>query len=232
MTIFFKRGYKVSEMIKLDDIELNAISLAPVWRGQTAVCIGGGASLTKEQVEAVKGCRVIAVNDAYKLAPWADILYACDYKWWGWHGGCPDFKGYKLQHYHESRLNNMGVAPPYPGIDAILSNGKEGFEGRLDRIRNGGNSGYQALHIAMHLGASKIILIGYDMGVHCEKSHWFGEHPGQNASDNNQKYEDWLLQFPALREAAEKRGQKIINSTIKTRLKCFDMMPLCEALAL
>ena len=230
--IYHKEERKVSSKITLEEITLNAITLFPAWRGQTAVCIAGGASLTKEQVDAAiaDNCRIIAINDAYKLAPDADILYACDFKWWEWHKGCPDFKGYKLQHYPEARLNNMSIALPYPDIDAFLSSGNGGFEERMDRQRHGGNSGYQALHIAMQLGASKIILIGYDMGVNSDKTHWFGEHPGQSPNANNQKYENWIQEFPALKEAADKRGQRIINATIKTRLKCFEQMTIEEAL--
>jgi len=28
---------------------------------------------------------VLAINDAYRLAPWADWLYACDDRWWRFH---------------------------------------------------------------------------------------------------------------------------------------------------
>mgnify|MGYP001617909464 CR=1 FL=1 len=54
------------------------------WRGQTAAILGGGPSLTLGQCETVRvaGCRVIAVNNAYELAPWADILYFADRHWW------------------------------------------------------------------------------------------------------------------------------------------------------
>jgi hypothetical protein len=61
------------------------------WRGATAVCIGNGPSLTQAQVDFTRGARdangrvrVIAINDAFKLAPWADVLYFCDDKWWQW----------------------------------------------------------------------------------------------------------------------------------------------------
>jgi hypothetical protein len=41
------------------------------------VCVASGHSLTKEDVEYCKGkAKVYIVNDGYKLAPWADLLYA------------------------------------------------------------------------------------------------------------------------------------------------------------
>ena len=98
-----------------------SITILPLWRNQTVVCIASGPSLTQDQVDQVKGLNTIAINDAYKLAPWANILYACDYQWWDWHKGVPDFKGYKLQHAIGGE--NKGHSPiikPYPGIDIIL----------------------------------------------------------------------------------------------------------------
>jgi hypothetical protein len=61
-------------------------SVQRVWEGQTVVCIGGGPSLTLEQIEAIpEGCPVIAINDAYLWAPSADVCYFADSRWWEWH---------------------------------------------------------------------------------------------------------------------------------------------------
>jgi len=57
-----------------------------MWIDETVVIIGGGPSLTMDQLEYVKGrAKTIGINDAYLIAPWIDILYACDLKWWNWH---------------------------------------------------------------------------------------------------------------------------------------------------
>jgi hypothetical protein len=61
------------------------------WEGKTVVCIAGGPSLTKEQLELVRAARerdavrVIVINDAYLIAPWADVLYFADARWAKWH---------------------------------------------------------------------------------------------------------------------------------------------------
>lgn len=39
-------------------------------------------------------CKVIAVSDSYKLAPWADVLVSSDAAWWRHHN--PEFAGRKL----------------------------------------------------------------------------------------------------------------------------------------
>jgi hypothetical protein len=185
----------------------------------------GGASLTQEQIDNYKDCKAIAVNNSYQLAPWADILYACDTQWWEWHKSCPDFKGWKITHEQTKRWEKIeqGInvpRPPYPGIDIIVSNGAEGFSNRQDRIRHGGNGGYQALHIAMLLGAKTIYLLGYDMHARGDKSHWHGEHPTGRQRDG--RYIEWIRKFDALAVAAKERGQHIVNCTPDSALKCFE----------
>ena len=42
-----------------------------------------GPSLSQSDIDYVRGkCKVIAVSDAYKLAPWCDYLVSADYAWW------------------------------------------------------------------------------------------------------------------------------------------------------
>ena len=68
-----------------------------LWPDATVVCIGSGPSLTAEDVDYCRGrAKVIAINNAYQLAPWSDVLYACDGAWWDWHQGAPDFGGIKV----------------------------------------------------------------------------------------------------------------------------------------
>ena len=68
-----------------------------MWKGQTLAILGGGPSLTAEQVELVRrsGWRCIAINDTYRLAPWADVHYFCDLRFWGWHHEAPEFKAFE-----------------------------------------------------------------------------------------------------------------------------------------
>ena len=52
------------------------------WPGSTIVCIASGPSLTLGDVEACAGSAVLTVNDGYRFAPWADVLFSADVKWW------------------------------------------------------------------------------------------------------------------------------------------------------
>lgn len=54
----------------------------PMWKGQFAFVIGGGPSVKPEHVEMIKGHKVVVINSSYEIAPWADILFFGDTRWW------------------------------------------------------------------------------------------------------------------------------------------------------
>ena len=69
-------------------------SLCP---GGTVVCLGGGPSLHADDVAYCRGkATVIAINDSWRLAPWADALIASDAAWWQHYRGVPAYAGLKF----------------------------------------------------------------------------------------------------------------------------------------
>lgn len=202
-----------------------------LWPGETFVCLGSGPSLTAVDVNYCRDkARVIAVNDAYKLALWADVLYACDHKWWGWAS-----KNYKGQHPHfkacvaHTTGHKYGLKP-YPGVRLLRGN-EPGTEYGLSldprALRTGFNSGYQAINLAVHLGAARIVLLGYDMRVdHRKRSrdHFFGQHPDHSIPP----VQACLTAFKTLIKPLAEAGVEIVNCTPDSALKCFPMRPLVE----
>lgn len=192
-----------------------------IWPGETFVILGGGPSLTLADVEAVRGrARVIAVNDAYRLAPWADVLYACDAKWWTWHNGVPTFAGLKFA--------LEAPAGDWLGVEVLRNTGYSGLETARDGLKTGRNSGYQAINLAVHLGAARIVLLGFDMGLDVDgRSHWFGEHPEPMASP----YDQMIELFRTLPEPLKAAGVEIVNCSRRTRLDAFRIADLETVLA-
>lgn len=95
-------------------------------------------------------------------------------------------------------------------------------------VHHGRNSGYQALNLAYHLGASKIVLIGYDMQTDGAKVHWHGDHP--KGLQNARTIDRWAGYFPALAADLEQEGVEVVNCTIKTALDCFPRADLRDVL--
>lgn len=203
-----------------------------LWPGETAVILGGGPSLTEAQVRHARasGARIIAINDAWRLAWGADVLYFCDDKWWEWH--------------HKKLAGWPGIivrlhAPKHdfgdPRIKVLRRIGKEGMappEVR-DGICHGQDSGYQAINLAVLLGARRIVLLGIDMHAPLvngrPKLHWFGDHPGGTAPG---VFASMLVNYPRLADELKKRGIEVVNCAPGSKLTVFPMMKLEDALPL
>lgn len=201
----------------------------PYWQDKTAVIVGGGPSLSLAQIRHIAkarlgtkgGVRVIAVNDSIFVAWFADWLHACDAQWWRWNiQSAFSFQGVKT--------STENTVPP-AWVDGYLkSTGISGFDEDPSCVRNGGNSGYQAMHIAMHAGVKKIILVGFDMQRgRSEESHWFGEHPDKIKN----RYADQMIPyFPTLVPALQERGIDVFNATPGSALTTFPFRELSEVL--
>jgi hypothetical protein len=178
---------------------------------QTTICIASGPSLTAEDVEYCKGKgRVYIVSDVYKLAPWADALYSCDYEWWKYHQGVPEFTGQKY-------TINVKAAEEFK-INKVCTLEKEPWSKEQNRIVTGGNSGFQCMNLADIHGAERIILLGYDMQFgENRKRHFFGEHP--KALNRNSNYKGWVENF---KKAAPHIKAKVINCSRNTAIDCFE----------
>jgi hypothetical protein len=196
-------------------------SIPKLWPGSTIVCVGTGPSLTQGDLASVKGrARVIAINDAVRWAPWADVLYACDGKWVNQFHGMPKFAGLKY-----SLTVNL---KHWPTWTRLRNDGALGLCLEPSGLRTGHNSGYQAINLAVHLGARRILLLGYDMMRHSGKSHFFGEHPpGWTPSP----YPQFLRAFASLPQPlAQLGGVQVINCSRVTALKVFPQQSLEDAL--
>jgi hypothetical protein len=192
----------------------NYWSVPPLWPGATVGIIAGGPSLTQEQVDKLKGLKVIAINNAYLLAPWADVLYGCDKKWWKWHPAALEFQGIKV----------TMMEPVHESIYQIRNGGTPGLCLKPDGLATGRNGGYQAINLAYHLGAKIVILIGYDMkpGLKGEV-HWHEEHPTATPKSILPR---WVKHYSSIVEPLKEQGVRVINCTPGSALKCFEQMDL------
>lgn len=114
------------------------------------------------------------------------------------------------------------------GLYWIRHSQTQGFCAERDSISGGGNSGYQAVHLAATFGASKIVLLGFDMQRTGSRSHSHGDHlkPLRNGSN----FKLFMERFVPLARDLKARGVQVVNSSRSTALRCFPLVPLEEAL--
>jgi hypothetical protein len=192
------------------------------WEGRCVIVAATGPSLTPEIAELCRGDLIIAVNDAYRLLPFADALYACDRKWWDVHENCRGFAGEKWSSHDDKGNDKRAQAAKY-GLRLIAGTGKKGFSLDPDNIHYGGNSGFQAVNLAILWGAARIVLVGFDMRFVGDRAHFFGSHP--KPLTNNTSYAGFIRHFEAALPSLPK-GVEIVNATKDSALKCFPFVSL------
>lgn len=167
--------------------------------------------------------RVVVVNDAYRLIEHADILYACDARWWEVHAGAVRFTGERWT-THEDGVQHTnskeGVAERY-GLNCVRGHDGNEFSTDPAVIAYGSNSGFQAVNLALLKGATRVVLVGFDMRRVNGRAHFFGEHPAPLISKED--YGDFVAPF---RIAARSCRVPIVNATPGSALNCFPMVDL------
>jgi hypothetical protein len=106
--------------------------------------------------------------------------------------------------------------------DYLRNTGIEGFNPDPDALRTGMNGGYQALHLVAHLGAKRVILVGFDN----QGPHWFGEHPQPVQKSMPPAYGLRLGFFRALGVILAGRGIEIVNASAHSALDAFQQVDL------
>jgi hypothetical protein len=193
------------------------------WTGETCAVLGCGPSLSREVCERLRGrCRLIAVNNAGidtidsttgalepALAPWADVLYASDAKWWrAYRERAMAFAGLKI-----SRVNGLNWAD----LHTLSISTRQPFDARPTHLANASNSGTEAIHVAAHFGAARILLFGFDMREVGKRRHYFGSHPPPLNSQG--RFAKWIGATQRLAAALARQGQLVINCTPGSALR-------------
>lgn len=198
-----------------------------LWPGDTVVILGGGSSLTPADVEFCRGkARVIAIKEAHSLAPWADVLYAADAKFWSFYEGVPSFTGPKYSIEQDPGQPATDWSR-WPDVQVLRNAGPFGLELDPTALRSGCNSGYQAVNLAYHLaGPTKIVLLGFDMWTAPDgRQNWFGYHPLHTPSP----YPVFLHAFQTIAQPLKDAGVEVINASRFTVMNTFPRVDLEEA---
>lgn len=226
-------------------------AVTPAWAGKAAVCIATGPSLTEAQLQLVRAARaadqvrVITVNDAYLVAPFADVLYYADEKWRQWHMGGVErawpwrrfsaaevqaaFAAFRGQRCSVMRRTNKKGAVVDGRIHAdteyLRIVASDGLSLEPAGLAGGMNSGHQALNIAVLSGANPVLLLGYD-ARRGKATHAFGEHPDKTQPPYGGMRRAMNSTQPALR----KLGVRVLNCTPGSAIECFERRSLEEGI--
>lgn len=183
------------------------------WKGRNVAVLATGPSLTVEDCEAVRdaGFLTIGVNSAWKFAPWIDVLYAGDNRYWKAFYKEIDAAGIKAKRYSRSSNAEKAVGAKYVKT----------------RMKGDYNSGQLAIEMAVNAGAELIVMLGFDAsvenGVHCHGSH------GKTPDPNPARCKRWLGQFERIPKFYP--NANIVNCSRQTAIECFPRDTLENVLA-
>lgn len=182
------------------------------WAGETIACIASAPSLTAEDAALVgaSGLKTIAVNNAWKVARFATAIYAGDFEWWREYGASIDIPA-------ERWTCSQRAYGRYRGMN-------------MHHAVGGYNSGLRAIQLAAHLGAARIILLGYDCQLTGGRLHYDGGHPEGMKNPDLLRIKTWRVQFIRLAGTLKRERIECINASRESALQCFPRMSLEEAL--
>lgn len=200
-------------------------SVPKLWNDETCYILGGGPSLDSEQVDKLNGKHVIAVNYAYKLAFFADVLFFGDCWWFekqrksleSFSGAIITTCEYEINTFNRvihvrHKLNGFGLTTNRNSVYWNL------------------NAGACAVNVAVHLGAKRIVLLGFDMRQIDGRNNWHADHRTSLDPSHN-PYNEFLIAWPYIARDAAQQNIEVLNATQSSALRLFPFVDLDEILA-
>lgn len=192
--------------------------IPPMFAGKTVAVLASGPGLTEAVAQRLFAADVpaIAVNTTYRRAPWAQVLYGADHDWWlhREHRSAWEFAGLRVTISATPRPAGLAV----PGLRVLRNAGVVGWSDALDELHTLGNSGAQALQLAIKAGAAKVLLAGFDFS-RAEAAHWHGEHPPELKVTAEETYAYWAERMAASAPQMLRRADVV--TVTPSALRCF-----------
>lgn len=171
---------------------------------------------------------VIGINVAFQFGEWVDIVFFGDHKFYLYQqADLTRYKGIKVSSHHRFEGREYeGMNVRYMPLDNKKT---YGISNRPGCVCWNQNSGAAAISLAVHLGAKRIILVGFDMTLGIDgKKHFHTVYSrrqkGERIPDNSRikmPFGRHLKGFPAIAADAYKMGIEIINASPKSTIDVF-----------
>lgn len=161
--------------------------------------------------------RVIAINRSHELVPWAEVLYAADSGFWRHYKDARKFKGWRYCADDTIRYADPTVTPvtiardPRKGMRV-----NEMIRAPIGMVGAGGNSGFQAVNLAVQFGASRILLC-----LDYRGKHWHPDHPISLRNPDGHQLKTWADHLDRQAPLLKSWGVEMINVAKNSALKAF-----------
>jgi hypothetical protein len=224
-----------------------------MWEGGDVWILGGGPSLPKQfdipdkvvnsvingnsppsvyssYMEAIHTKHVIGINVSFLIGDWIDIVFFGDSNFFSrYKNDLAVFKGLRVCCDPQAGKENW---VKFLARDAEHSRGISPDRGKVGWNHN---SGAAAISLAVHTGAKRIILLGFDMKLADNNmQHWhdlYGKGEVTNPRTIQKlPFERHLRGFGQIKKDADKLGVEIINCSPQSMITDFRKMTIKELL--
>lgn len=192
------------------------------WTGQPVFILGGGPSIKNFNFSRIRGRgKVIAVNDAGidpARAPWADVLFWADRRWyqWNWERLGNHYGKYKIARKEPppTTTHDIKTVRFIPRRFSHWQNSVGGFCG-----------GSSAINLAYLFGSrGPFFLLGFDM----TPGNWHDNHQLPPVTGQHRNNFIPVLEMMAIE--LTKLGVSVFNCNPRSALRCFPFAPIEEIL--
>lgn len=190
---------------------------AGAWKGATAYILGGGKSLEAVDVASLrdKG-RIVPINNAYKLAPWSGIIWTADARWIRWN--MEPLNRFLTDHPDTLFITRaQDQATPFTSFQLLWDEHKA--LSRDPGTIAGWCSGAGAINLTYLYGATRIVLLGFDMRP---VGNWHNEH--KTKTPNDIYATKFIPYLERMARELKKEGVEVINATPGSGLTCFPIV--------
>ena len=191
------------------------------WPNSTVFILAGGPSAAAENLDALKGHRLIAINSSIFTAPFADFLIFGDSRWYFYHRPALD----KMT----ARMVSTSAVPFGPHVvhmKKVIP--PPGFTLARDSLVMERTTLQAAINLAIHLGASRVVTIGADMKLGPNgKTH---HHPPHIWALRQDRLDQAREQLRLIGKGAKRLGIEIINTSMDSAIDFWPKRPLKDCL--
>jgi hypothetical protein len=222
-----------------------------IWEGGDVWILGGGPSITKlfgvpdnivQQVLVGKlpvsayspylaflhDKHVIGINASFEIGDWIDMVFFGDTNF---------FERYamRLSKFPNLKVTCSKTCRKTVWVKYLIRDTKKyGISNNPRQITWNSNSGAAAISLAVHTGAKRIFLLGFDMQLVNGEKHWHRIYSkGQAISPRRPvPFKTHLVGFPKIKQDAAALGVELYNVNPTSAITCLPKLTLQEAMQL
>jgi hypothetical protein len=190
----------------------------PIWKGETCYIVGGGPSLLTQPIDVLAGNKVIAINSSYAVVPEAQFVVFADMRWWCEHIKKRDWRNYR------GKIISCSASASGPNLFSMQRKTTPGLADDPGTLMVKNTTLTAAINLAVHLGVSKIVLLGIDQ---CKapdgRTHHHAPHPWKQTPDC---YARQSSDLPRVAKDLQERGIECVNASPGSALKLWPIVDL------